>query len=621
MDKGRGQAQEVQEIWAGRLLRGEDSEIYGREYAKTKYNWEIYRARDWLRTSITPTHSHSHSHPLTHTLTCPFSRCKLQCQPGLVPTDISSMTVLCIAGRYSLFRVGQCVESLVELDLTPLGRGLAEGEEGEFHIVLFQKLSIGAKVSLTVTARTPDGQIDPRVTITPASANFTDFNWKQPRTLKIAVKDDWVAQGDVDLVITVSAPVTDDENYRALSDVKGSLRVFDNNIAGVIIQFEGGLTTYEADNGCDALGRSTATFSVMLRSQPLYPVVICFSSDTPTEGIVCGASGDGGGDKCAGVPFTFDALNWNIKQVVRVTGVDDLVADRDQTYTVSGTAHSKDPNYDGENVKAKMSFDFFNVDDDVAGFNFAGDTALEVKEGGARVQFSVRLTSKPLDDVTVLLKVDTPGVVTIAQACRVGDSVRAAKAGDREARDALITSIQGDSITVRWTNIVHSLHTLTAAQVEKNGHSCSMGDSLSLEFTPGNYNVSQQVHVLAVDNDIVDGKKEFSISFVSRSKDPTYVHTRPATARRGFRFDNDIAQVIVSRSDGIRITKGGVAETVVKLQSKPDYPVEISFSNLRCGDENDRKLPTLDVNVTQSDDTRLVPGWCALIERDSTLGI
>ena len=97
---------------------------------------------------------------------------------------------------------------------------------------------------------------------------------------------------------------------------------------------------------------------------------------------MCGASGDdrdGNGDECVGVPFIFDARSWNITQVVRITRVDDVFADGDQTHTFSGTARSRDPDCDGIHVNAQMSFDFYNVDDDVAGISFNADTVLEVK--------------------------------------------------------------------------------------------------------------------------------------------------------------------------------------------------------------------------------------------------
>ena len=60
---------------------------------------------------------------------------------------------------------------------------------------------------------------------------------------------------DVDLVVTVTAPVTDDANYRALSGVSGRVRVFDDDIAGVVLEVTAGLTTYEAENGCASLDR------------------------------------------------------------------------------------------------------------------------------------------------------------------------------------------------------------------------------------------------------------------------------------------------------------------------------------------------------------------------------
>jgi len=79
-----------------------------------------------------------------------------------------------------------------------------------------------------------------------------------------------------------------------------------------------------------------AKFSVVLSVQPTADVTIPLSSSDATEGVVSQSS------------LTFTPANWNVPQVVTVTGVDDSDVDGPIAYTiVTGPATSADPIYDG----------------------------------------------------------------------------------------------------------------------------------------------------------------------------------------------------------------------------------------------------------------------------------
>src|SRR5690606_41799044 len=84
------------------------------------------------------------------------------------------------------------------------------------------------------------------------------------------------------------------------------------------------------------LFRATATFTVVLVTQPSAEVTIGLSSSDTTEGTVAPAS------------VTFTAANWNIAQTVTVTGVDDNEVDGDITYSIAtAAASSAHGNYKG----------------------------------------------------------------------------------------------------------------------------------------------------------------------------------------------------------------------------------------------------------------------------------
>jgi hypothetical protein len=96
----------------------------------------------------------------------------------------------------------------------------------------------------------------------------------------------------------------------------------------------------------------TATFGVVLDSPPNFDVIISLSSSDTTEAVV-GPS-----------VLTFNTANWNIAQMVVVTGVDDLIDDGDVAYRiVIAPAVSNDLNYNG---MVSTDLEFTNTDDDAA---------------------------------------------------------------------------------------------------------------------------------------------------------------------------------------------------------------------------------------------------------------
>ena len=99
----------------------------------------------------------------------------------------------------------------------------------------------------------------------------------------------------------------------------------------------------------------TATFSVVLDSEPTADVSIGLSSDDLTEGTVSAAS------------VTFTSANWDSPPTITVTGVNDDIDDGDITYhIVTAPASSGDSNYDLMNAG---NVTVINTDNDVAGVN------------------------------------------------------------------------------------------------------------------------------------------------------------------------------------------------------------------------------------------------------------
>ena len=111
-------------------------------------------------------------------------------------------------------------------------------------------------------------------------------------------------------------------------------------------------------------GGATATFTVVLDSEPTNNVVIPVSSSDTSEGAVSSTS------------LSFTPTNWGTVQTVTVTGVNDDLYDGDVAYTVViGPAVSDDTDYNGNNPGDKY---LTNNDNDL---DSDGDGVSDVLEG------------------------------------------------------------------------------------------------------------------------------------------------------------------------------------------------------------------------------------------------
>src|SRR4030095_1610102 len=207
------------------------------------------------------------------------------------------------------------------IDVTPVA-GLETTEAGgtaSFTVVLESQPT--ADVAIPVASRdAAEGGVD----ATPLT--FTAADWNVPQTVTVTGADDPVDDGDIAYSITLGAPVSADPIYAALDPADVAVSTTDDDAAGIDVTPVAGLGTTEAGG--------SASFSVVLKSEPTADVVIPVASTDPTEGAVSAAS------------LTCTATDWNVPQTVTVTGQDDLVDDGDIAYSI-GTepVASDDPLY------------------------------------------------------------------------------------------------------------------------------------------------------------------------------------------------------------------------------------------------------------------------------------
>ena len=131
----------------------------------------------------------------------------------------------------------------------------------------------------------------------------------------------------------------------------------------------------------------TATFTAKLDSQPTADVVLGFASSDETEGIVSSSS------------ITFGTTDWNQNKTVTVRGVNDHIADGDQTFNINIVSSSSDNNYNNIDIE---DIQVVNIDNDSPGFSI-GPISGNTTENGGKATFTIKLNSQPMDSVTIAL--------------------------------------------------------------------------------------------------------------------------------------------------------------------------------------------------------------------------
>jgi hypothetical protein len=217
--------------------------------------------------------------------------------------------------------------------------------------------------------------------VSASSLVFTSANWNTAQTVTIAGVDDAVDDGNVGYSIVTGAATSSDSNYSGLDASDVSATNTDNDTAGITVSPTTGLTTTEAGG--------TASFTVVLNSQPTADVTIAISSSDTTEGTVSASS------------LTFTAADWTVPQTVTVTGADDLADDGDIAFSImTAPAASADSNYTGLDA-ADVSV--ANSDDDAAGITVSPIIGLATTEPGGTTSFTLVLDLQPTADVTVAI--------------------------------------------------------------------------------------------------------------------------------------------------------------------------------------------------------------------------
>jgi hypothetical protein len=473
------------------------------------------------------------------------------------------------------------------------------GGEATFQIVLNSKPTASVSIGLS-SSRTAEG------TVSPATVSFTTTNWAAPQTVTITGVDDDVADGGQVYRIVTTAATSADPEYSGWDPPDPTVSNTDNDSAGVTVTPTVGLTTTEAG--------ATATFSIVLNSQPTADVVIPLRSSKPAEGTPSPSS------------VTFTSANWSAPRIITLTGVNDDAADGAQPYTIfTDPAMSSDAKYDTWDPPDVTAS---NTDNDSAGITVSAVSG-NTSEMGGTASFTVVLNSEPYAAVGIAVSSSAtregtvspstltftaqnwsaPQKVTVAgvdDAIADGSQpysvvIAAATSGDPaynelDARDVDLNNVDDDSagVTVSeargntredgtsttFTIVLNSEPTadVTIPLSSSNGNEGTIAIS-AVSFTSDDWSSPKTVTVTGVDDDVADGNQPYSIVLgVATSDDEGYAGLN-ATDVDLTNVDNDSAGISVNATMGETDESGDTMTFKVVLDSKPKASVSIPVSS------------------------------------------
>ena len=454
-------------------------------------------------------------------------------------------------------------------------------------------------------------------TVNVASLTFTPIAWNAAQTVTVTGVDDNLVDGNQNTTITLSIDdASSDDNFDPLANQAVSATTTDDDAAGFSVVESGGSTSV-SETG------TTDTFTVVLDAEPDSNVVILVSSGDTGEATVDVSS------------LTFTPATWNAAQPVTVTGVDDSLVDGNQntTITLSIDNASSDDNFD---PLANQTVNTTTTDDDAAGFSVAesgGSTS--VSETGTTDTFTVVLDAEPDSNVVILVSSGDTGEATVdvssltftpatwnaAQPVTVtgvddslvdgsqntaitlsvddtnsddnfdplaNQTVSATTTDDDAAGFSVVES--SGSTSVSETGTTDTFTVVLDAEPDSNVVILvSSGDTgeatvdvSSLTFTPATWNAAQPVTVTGVDDSLVDGNQNTTItlSIDNASSDDNFDPLANQTVNTTT-TDDDAAGFSVAESGGsTSVSETGTTDTfTVVLDAEPDSNVVILVSS------------------------------------------
>jgi len=418
------------------------------------------------------------------------------------------------------------------------------------------------------------------------------------KTITIALNDDSLAEGNEDLFVDLSAIQDTDSLTASILNQRGIINILDNDSPDIVLNSTE-LNITEAG--------VAANFNVQLNSQPRANVSIRLVNKDNTEGVISPTT------------LIFTPTNWATAQTVKVSPVDDNLADGDITYTIALSSRSADAEYTAQTDTIKvtthdndlapsLSIDSISVAEDAKTARFTvtrigatGDIStanFTTTHGSAQsdsdfttstgsVRFAPGVTQQVIsvpiheDNVketteffSVLLsdvKDGTSTAATFTEDTGTATIIDNDTANLVFSTDTLNTSEAGidDQLTVQLSSQPKADVTLS---ISSNDTSEGTETPSTLMFTATNWNVPQTISIRHLDDHLDDGDIAYTIDVSADSHDQDYADkTAQLTA---INADNDmppslsIADISVDENAGVahfQVSRSGATEDVTTV--------------------------------------------------------
>ena len=386
--------------------------------------------------------------------------------------------------------------------------GLSTNENGQAANV-YVVLSTQPGADVVIPAFSSDTVTECAVS---ATLTFTSKNWDTPQIVKVTGVDDFLLDGAKNCLISSSPSTSVDQVYVNKTMPVVTVVNVDNDTPGfTYVPITPAITTE---------GGSQAQFSVILNTIPTGNITVSgITTSDSTEATISPTS------------FSFGPTNWNIPQVMTLTGQDDSMNDGNINFTVvfpnAVAIDPLDAVYD--NLAPSSAGSFTNQDDDTRGFSIvalAPTTSISpilVTEAGASQTFDVSLTSAPCD---------TP---SSPDTC------------------------DPTSVTITLTNNDPSGYTISPN---------------SLTFTFANWNIGQTITVTAVDDYVENANRNFTLALDPILGTTDYAGLDPSDISIQV-INNDVSGFTINPAGGVTVNEndpGGVGlESIITvvLNSEP----------------------------------------------------
>ena len=225
---------------------------------------------------------------------------------------------------------------------------------------------------------------DNETTVSPTTLTFNSGNYNVAQTITLYGPEDYIIDGNQQTVVSLA--VTSTNTGDVVHNVSTSITV---------TTVDSGLgTTFSLSTATPAVTEGTTDNSTtfVLLSPPKGTVTVTFSSADDNETTVSPNT------------LTFTPANWNVPQALPLVGVEDFIADGNQT-TAMNVSFSSTDSTDGVHGESG-SFNVITNDSGITGTFTLSPSTPSVAEGSSNNSSTFVLTSAPNGTVTVTLSSD-----------------------------------------------------------------------------------------------------------------------------------------------------------------------------------------------------------------------